>query len=254
MVRLTKFISYNDCILRKGGHRNGHALNASELAKELGIPYSTFRKNFKKIQDNGIYIKHNKSIDNVSEDCIIANPDIFMRGSVVYPWVSKLFKDYIWRRHYLDANSSSLKHYLRKDILDWKKESMKICSYSCIITGLEFTDIHHLTPFQKIYKEAINNLGFDEYALISNCTESQYSELKDEVIKLHDLYGIGVCLNRDVHTLFHELYGYKTYIPNDFYDFIKRISNGEFDSWFNEKNIPIDINYKVINRIFGVEK
>lgn len=51
------------------------------------------------------------------------------------------------------------------------------------------------------------------------------------------LYGYGACINKEVHKLFHDNYGYTKFSPFDFLDFLYRIDVGEFDAWFKENNL-----------------
>lgn len=37
---------------------------------------------------------------------------------------------------------------LRSNINEWKKKSIELCEYKCLLTGGEFNVIHHLTPFK----------------------------------------------------------------------------------------------------------
>lgn len=59
-------------------------------------------------------------------------------------------------------------------------------------------------------------------------------------------YGFGACVNKEVHKLFHDTYGYKNFSPCDFLDFVYRVDSGDFDEWFASHNIPININYNYI--------
>ena len=65
--------------------------------------------------------------------------------------------------------------------------------------------------------------------------------------ELHSIYGYGACINKEVHKLFHDNYGYTKFSPLDFLDFIYRIDIGEFDGWFEENNLKIDINYDYVD-------
>lgn len=60
------------------------------------------------------------------------------------------------------------------------------------------------------------------------------------------LYGYGACINKEVHKLFHDNYGYTKFSPFDFLDFLYRIDVGEFDAWFKENNLKININYEYV--------
>lgn len=77
-------------------------------------------------------------------------------------------------------------------------------------------------------------------------TKEDFDELRSILKYLHGLYGYGACVNKEVHKLFHDTYGYKNFSPFDFLDFLYRIDIGEFDNWFDENNLKININYEYV--------
>lgn len=121
---------------------------------------------------------------------------------------------------------------LRENIYDWKQESMKRCNYRCVITGGEFDNIHHLYPFNKIIMEALNNLNLD-----IKCNLEEYNERSKDLIAevqgLHKKYGLGICLCKEIHKLFHDNYSYYDFTEDDFKEFKDRYIKGEF----NDKKI-----------------
>lgn len=135
---------------------------------------------------------------------------------------------------------------LRSDTKDWFNESMEFCNYSCVISGLNFDNVHHTTAFKDIVNETFKLAGMDKRNTVSDYTEEEFDNLTDILKYLHNVYGIGACLTKEVHKLFHDNYGYKNFSAFDFLDFVYRIDIGEFDDWFEENNIPININYEYI--------
>ena len=136
---------------------------------------------------------------------------------------------------------------LRSATKDWVNESMEFCGYNCVITGLNFNNVHHTTAFKDIVDETFNLVDIDKRSTVSDYTEEEFDNLTDVLKYLHSEYGYGACLTTEVHQLFHDNYGYKNFSPFDFLDFAYRIDIGEFDDWFKEKNIPININYEYID-------
>ena len=135
---------------------------------------------------------------------------------------------------------------LRSDTKDWFNESMEFCNYSCVVSGLNFDNVHHTTAFKDIVDETFKLVDIDKRNTVSDYTEEEFDNLTEVLKYLHNEYGLGACITKEVHKLFHDNYGYKNFTAYDFLDFVYRIDTGEFDSWFEENNIPININYEYI--------
>lgn len=135
---------------------------------------------------------------------------------------------------------------LRSDTKDWFNESMEFCDYKCVITGGEFDNVHHTTAFRDIVDEVFKLTGIKVKQQVCDYSEDEFQYLRDELKDLHIIYGFGACINKDVHKLFHDNYGYTKFSPYDFLDFVYRIDIGEFDEWFNENNLQININYDYV--------
>ena len=140
---------------------------------------------------------------------------------------------------------------LRSDTKDWFNESMKFCNYKCVITGEKFDNIHHTTSFRDIVNEVFKITGIEVKQKVCDYSKEEFDRLRDVLKELHVLYGYGACVNKEVHKLFHDNYGYTKFSPFDFLDFLYRIDVGEFDSWFDENNLKININYKYIEYLEG---
>lgn len=135
---------------------------------------------------------------------------------------------------------------LRSDTKDWFNESMEFCNYSCVITNGEFDNVHHTTAFRDIVDEDFRITGIEVKPKVCDYTTEDFEILRSTLKDLHGLYGYGACVNKEVHKLFHDNYGYTNFSPFDFLDFIYRIDIGEFDKWFEENNLKIDINYDYV--------
>ena len=121
---------------------------------------------------------------------------------------------YCWK-----GGISETRKYLRRKMYDWKKQSMMACNYKCDITGNRFDDIHHLYGFDKILQEVLENTKVELKEIISEYTNEELLMLEEECVKLHEKYGLGVCLTREMHELFHKEYGYGNNTPEQYYEF-----------------------------------
>ena len=101
----------------------------------------------------------------------------------------------------------SLSKYIRGNIQQWKKDSMKNCNYQCIFTGSN-----------------INDYSKDELQYILNI-----------FIKEQSKYPLGVCIRKEIHVLFHSLYGQYYNTPEQWYQFQKDYTNGIYDDIIKNK-------------------
>ena len=136
---------------------------------------------------------------------------------------------------------------LRSDTKEWIKESIEFSHYKCVITGEHFDSVHHTTPFRDIVTEVFKCTGIEIKPKVGDYDESELDNLRNKLKELHSYYGIGAAINKDVHKLFHDTYGYFGCTPDNFFDFIQDIQSGKYDNWFNENNLEININENYIN-------
>lgn len=144
---------------------------------------------------------------------------------------------------------TALYQELRSDTKEWFIKSAEFTNYNCVITGNNFDNIHHLYPFKEIVEEVFINLGIDKRKNISEYSENEEVLIRSELKRLHDFYGYGAPIHKEVHKLFHNLYGYTNAYYHDFLEFVKRIEFGEFNQWFEDNKLQINLNYKYINYI-----
>lgn len=149
---------------------------------------------------------------------------------------------------------TALYQELRSDTKEWFMKSAEFSNYNCIITGKNFDNVHHLYPFKNIVEEVFNNLNIDRRENVSEYSDDELIAIRNELLRLHDFYGYGCPINKKVHKLFHDLYGYKETNYFDFLEFIKRIEIGEFNEWFVENKLSININYDYIDYIKEIIK
>lgn len=111
----------------------------------------------------------------------------------------------------------------------WLDRTLKEYGRVCFITGEENVpiDVHHITSFNIILKQVMNEFGFDE-----NYYEKSYAECDGErflarVVEVNNSYGLGVVLRKDIHILYHKTYGHGNNTPSQFTEFLSRIKSGE---------------------------
>lgn len=106
-----------------------------------------------------------------------------------------------------DGNSySKIYDYLRGNNYEWKKASMENCNYKCVVTDERFSDIHHLYSFKKIVDQVLDRLNIT-CTEMSSFSEEELNTILKEFKKEQAKYPLGVCLAKDIHIHFHQIYG-----------------------------------------------
>ncbi|MBU3186642.1 hypothetical protein [Clostridium estertheticum] len=123
---------------------------------------------------------------------------------------------------------TGLNRYLRSCIGQWKHDTEEYCNKSCVLTGDSKYDIHHLHSFHIIIEDALSILNMPIKQDIEDYSGEDLTTIRDKVIELHAIHGLGVCLNNRLHTLFHSLYS-KNNTSEQFDEFKKRYLDGEFE-------------------------
>lgn len=149
------------------------------------------------------------------------------------------------------GGATSLYQELRSDTRDWFVESGSLSNFKCVVSGLVMDNVHHLTPFKDIVNEVFDVLNLEQKSSIADYTSSEEESIRNLLKELHIQYGYGAGLNKDVHKLFHDNYGYCNSTKDDFKSFIIGIKNGVYDDYFMEHNIPIRLNEEVLSKILS---
>lgn len=126
-----------------------------------------------------------------------------------------------------DTGNHGLLQYMRRKITPWIRDSKKRCCNKCDITGSTNNHaVHHLYPFASIVKEALDKCDL-QIMEVAQYTRYELKHLTKTFLKLHNDYPLGMCLSKEVHVLFHCIYGYKGFTPDNYYEFKQKFINGE---------------------------
>lgn len=130
---------------------------------------------------------------------------------------------------------TQINKYLRDSLFnDWVKPSLTSTDYKCFITkDVSNLVVHHLKNFSDIVSETFKVLNLNVLPSIGDYTQDELELLKNKCLELHLKYGLGVPLRKDVHKLFHNLYGTKNNTKEQFEEFQIRFNNGELETLFH---------------------
>ena len=141
---------------------------------------------------------------------------------------------------------------LRSYIKDWIRNSAEFCKCKCVLSGDQIYVVHHTKSFSEIIDDVFNITNIQIKNNIEDYSNDEILILNDCISMLHEFYGYGACLNENIHKLFHSVYGYKEFTSYDFLDFIYRIDCGEFDDWFAENNLSVNIDYEYVSYLESI--
>ena len=124
---------------------------------------------------------------------------------------------------------TQINDYLREHINSWRNDSMKYCNYKSDISG-QYYDIiiHHINKnFSEIVKETLAILNL-EPKQINEYTLEELNNITETCEKLHYKYGLGICITKEEHILFHKIYGRENNTKQQYEEFKTKYLNGEF--------------------------
>lgn len=118
-----------------------------------------------------------------------------------------------------DTKYRSLSRFIRANNSEWKKASAKSCGYKCVLSGENFTDIHHLYSQNLILKAALDKIEMNIPEDINVVSEEDKRRLLEAFYEEQAKYPLGVCLQEKYHMMFHIIYGFGDNTPEQFEEF-----------------------------------
>lgn len=114
---------------------------------------------------------------------------------------------------------------LRKSLKQWKFEVLKRDDFKCALTG-KSNDlvVHHLRSFSNILKDCLDELNLEMKRKICEFETGEYEKLKQLLLEKHKIDN-GITLNKEVHNLFHKIYGKGNNTIYQFSEFKKEYAN-----------------------------
>ncbi|MCE5220090.1 MAG: hypothetical protein LLF98_02180 [Clostridium sp.] len=117
---------------------------------------------------------------------------------------------------------------IRRNIKQWKFDSMKNSNYKCFFTGERFDVIHHLYSLDNIIQDALSETKLPLYDSIGWYTQEELQTIIDKCLELHYRYPLGICMQNKYHVKFHLEFGYGNNTPEQFYEFIDNYNKGKY--------------------------
>ena len=134
------------------------------------------------------------------------------------------------------AKYENLAKLFRGHIQDWKNKSMELYGYKCIFTGSKNYAIHHIYGFNKILEEVFQEVEKIMPLISDNPGDYSKDELETMIKifqEIHNKYPLGVCVRKDIHDLFHKIYGSGGNNEEQWDKFVFDFNNGLYDDNIN---------------------
>lgn len=119
--------------------------------------------------------------------------------------------------------------YIRGNIQKWKNDSMQKCNYVCVLTGSKDFEIHHLYPVNKIINDIFQKYNFT-IKEFNNYSDKELQQILNAFILEQDKYPLGECIRKDLHHLFHFLYGQYKPTISQWLQFKQDFKNGLYNN------------------------
>ena len=155
-----------------------------------------------------------------------------MQSNKMRETVKKLWKDedMKWRMSY-KGGITPISDYLRHlpVVKQWLEDCKKQVNYTCELTGKVGGELntHHLKAFNTIILEAhkLNNIEIHE--IIGEYTKEELHKLEEYVVSYHQDNSNAVVLCKEMHDLFHNIYGYGNNTKEQYIEFKERKQRGD---------------------------
>ena len=121
-----------------------------------------------------------------------------------------------------------LAKFLRGHLGTWKADSMKQCEYKCVLTGSKNFEIHHLVPFANIVNETMELYNIEEKEY-SDYSQEELEYILEKFLIVHNTYPLGICVRKDIHSLYHSIYSKCVNNEDQWNEFVKDYKSGKYD-------------------------
>ena len=113
-----------------------------------------------------------------------------------------LFRQDKEKNHYENLNK-----FLRGQIHQWEKQSAEKCNFQCVLTGSKNFAIHHIVSFNIIFKNFILECDVKLKDNFEDYTMDELNNIAALFLEYHNKYPLGICIGKDLHMKFHQMYG-----------------------------------------------
>lgn len=127
-----------------------------------------------------------------------------------------------------------LNEYIRSFLHCWKRDVLKKNSYMCCLSKTNKNlVIHHCRSLNLILEETLYILGIEVKENFNCYSEEELDDIVRVFLDLQEYYGQYVCINSDIHILFHKEYGFGDNTIEQWNEFVERYKSGCYENVLN---------------------
>ena len=102
--------------------------------------------------------------------------------------------------------------------------------YKCVLTGSKNFEIHHLYGLSNIISDLLNDYSQYQDISFDQLSDETLNFLTEKFLEYQNKYPLGECIRKDLHVLFHSLYGQYYNTPEQWYRFKEDYRNGVYQN------------------------
>lgn len=129
---------------------------------------------------------------------------------------------------YEKSSYNDLSEYVRRNNIEWKQKSIQECNYKCILTNQRFDHVHHIYGLNLILNETLDKLNIEIKPSIDDYSKEELQLILDCFREKQNTYPLGVCLTKEIHMKFHEIYGYGNNTIEQWNEFVSDFKSGKY--------------------------
>jgi hypothetical protein len=127
------------------------------------------------------------------------------------------------------GGTTELRSFLRERINEWRVKWFSYYDGKCAVTGgRDSLEVHHLEPFHQILDKIMYELDLPILDKINEYEPETLELIAKTLLDYHMQHVEGVAIEREIHILYHKVYGKEDGNKEMFDEFVKRYKNGEF--------------------------
>lgn len=150
-------------------------------------------------------------------------------GKNVHSIMDKRHSMGLYRQDRQHRKYTDLNKYIRGQIWNWKAKSIENCDYKCVFTGSKDFEIHHMYSVSHIIRDIFDKNKDIEFKDFKDYSKEELDHIVELFLTEQEKHGLGVCVRKDIHTLYHNLYGKADNNKAQWDKFCKNFRNGKYN-------------------------